>query len=227
MISAEFFFSTLVAWNLARVCFLRLGTVGGRELKMKRERFTILVLMALSLVSAAKAQQEAKPTAAPEATPNAQPVSNPVSATIKQQLTRYTKIMLAAAEAMPAEKYSFKPTPEMNTFGHLTMHIAQGNTFLCSRISGVAAPDAGKLADTDPKDKLVAGLQASFDFCATALANVDDSKLGEAMILFGNRPSSRAGALIALSDGWNDHYGAQAVYLRLNGILPPTAQPKP
>ena len=47
------------------------------------------------------------------------------------------------------------------------------------------------------------------------------------MVLFGNRPASRAAALIGLSDGWNDHYGAQAIYLRLNGILPPTAQPAP
>jgi hypothetical protein len=45
------------------------------------------------------------------------------------------------------------------------------------------------------------------------------------MTLFGNRPASRAAAWIALSDGWNDHYATQAIYLRLNGILPPTAQP--
>ena len=60
----------------------------------------------------------------------------------------------------------------------------------------------------DPKDKLVAGLKASFDFCTTALANVDDSKLSEPMVLFGRVPSSRAGALIALSMGFADHYGA-------------------
>jgi hypothetical protein len=72
----------------------------------------------------------------------------------------------------------------------------------------------------------VAALKGSFEFCTTALANVDDSKLGEAMMLFGKNPSSRAAAMIGLSDGWNDHYGALAIYLRLNGILPPTAQPK-
>jgi hypothetical protein len=55
---------------------------------------------------------------------------------------------------------------------------------------------------------------------------VDDSKLGDPLTL-GNRQTSRAGALITLSDDWYDHYGAQAVYLRLNGILPPTAQPAP
>src|SRR5258708_22602004 len=78
----------------------------------------------------------------------------------------------------------------MNTFGHLVMHIVQSNNLLCSKISGAAAPDA-KLADSDGKEKLVAGLKASFEFCSTALANVDDSKLSESMILFGNRPASR------------------------------------
>jgi hypothetical protein len=152
------------------------------------------------------------------------PVANPVTTVVKAQLTRYAKNMVAAADSMPAEKYSFKPTPEMITFGHLIAHIAESNNFLCAKISGAAAPE-GKLAESDPKDKLVAGLKASFDFCTTVLANVDDSKLGDPMVLFGNRPASRAAALIALSDDWYDHYGAQAVYLRLNGILPPTAQP--
>lgn len=150
------------------------------------------------------------------------PVANPVTTTVKGQMERYAKNMVAAAESMPAEKFNFKPTPEMNTFAHLTMHIAQSNNFLCSKISGQAAPEV-KLADTDGKDKLVAALKASFEYCSTALASVDDSKLGDSLTLFGNRQTSRAGALIGLSDDWYDHYGAQAVYLRLNGILPPTA----
>jgi len=164
------------------------------------------------LAAAASAQQDSAP------------VANPVSATVKSQMPRFAKNMIAAAEAMPAEKYGFKPTPEMNTYGHLVIHIAQANNFLCAKISGAAAPET-TVTDSDPKDKLVAGLKASFDFCATALADVDDSKLGAPTTLFGNRPASRAGALIALSDEWFDHYGTQAVYLRLNGILPPTAQP--
>jgi hypothetical protein len=151
-------------------------------------------------------------------------VTNPVSSTVKTQLPRFAKNMVAAAEAMPAEKYSFKPSPEMNTYGHLVLHILQSNNFLCAKVSGASAPEAS-LADTDSKEKLVAGLKASFDFCTTVLANVDDSKLGDPLVLFGNRPSSRAGALIAVSDGWYDHYSTQAIYLRLNGILPPTAQP--
>ncbi len=179
---------------------------------MKRTR--LLVLLAVVAAVAANAQESSAP------------VVNPVSATVKNQLTRFSKNMVAAAESMPADKYGFKPTPEMNSFGHLVMHIVESNNLLCSKISGTAAPDT-KLADSDGKDKLVAGLKASFEFCSTALANVDDSKLGESLVLFGNRPASRAAALIGLSDGWNDHYGAEAIYLRLNGILPPTAKPAP
>jgi DinB superfamily len=152
------------------------------------------------------------------------PVTNPVSSTVKSQLPRFAKNMVVAAEAMPPEKYSFKPTPEMNTYAHLVMHSAQANYNLCSKISGAAAPEV-ILADTDPKDKLVAALKSSFDFCTTALANADDSKLGIAVTLGPNRQSNGAGVMILLSDEWFDHYGTQAVYLRLNGILPPSAQP--
>jgi hypothetical protein len=197
------------------------------EEKMMRKQcgliFLIMVLATASLSGSAWAQ--AKAPDAQEAAKLA-PVTNPVSAAVKAQLPRFSKNMVAAAEAMPADKFNFKPTPEMNSFAHLVMHIAQSNNGLCSKISDTPAPDA-KLADTDPKDKLVAGLKASFDYCASALEKVDDSKLGDQMMLFGNRPFSRGAVLIILSDDWYDHYGAQATYLRLNGILPPTAQPAP
>jgi DinB family protein len=177
----------------------------------------------LTGVAVARSQQAAPAGGAGQDAANG-PVANPVSTTVKGQLARFQKNMVGAAELMPAEKYGFKPTAEMNTFGHVVMHIAQSNYTLCSKLSGSAAPDT-KLAETDGKDKLVAGLKDSFAFCTTVLANADDAKLGEQIPLFGGRMASRAAAWIALSDGWNDHYGALAVYLRLNGILPPSAQP--
>ena len=150
-------------------------------------------------------------------------VPNPVSATVKAQLGRYQKNIVAAAESMPAEKYGFKPTPEMSTFGHVVLHIMQSNNNFCSKIAGEAAPDL-KLAEVDGKDKLILGLKKSFEYCSAALADKDDAKLGEQIPLFGGQLMPRAVAWIALSDGWNDHYGQLAIYLRLNGILPPTAQ---
>jgi len=185
-------------------------------------RVVCVTAMAMVMWPGVGAAQQAAPAAS--APPDMTPVANPVSGFVKAGVARYQKNMVAAAEAMPAEKYSFKPSPEMNSFGHLVMHIAQSNNTFCAKISGQAAPDA-KIAESDPKDKLVAMMKDSFAFCSTALANVDDSKLGEQLLLFGNRPISRGGALVALGGSWTDHYATEAIYLRLNGILPPTAQP--
>jgi DinB superfamily len=189
-----------------------------------KTRMGLLVAGMTVLMAASNAfAQQAAPAAS--AAPDMTPVANPVSGFVKAGVARYQKNMVAAAEAMPAEKYSFKPSPEMNTFGHLVMHIAQSNNTFCSKISGQAAPDV-KIVETDPKDKLVAAVKDSFAFCAAALEKVDDSKLGEQFVLFGGRPISRGGALVALGGGWTDHYATEAIYLRLNGILPPTAQPE-
>ncbi len=178
--------------------------------------------------SSAFAQQTAAPATSGAATtpaaPDMTPLANPVSGFVKAGVARYEKSMVAAAEAMPAEKYVFKPSPEMNSFGHLVMHIAQSNNTFCSKIAGTPAPDV-KIAETDSKDKLVAAVKDSFAFCTAALAKVDDSKLGEQFLFFGGRPMSRGGALVALGGSWTDHYATEAIYLRLNGILPPTAQP--
>src|SRR5712664_3261287 len=178
---------------------------------MKTRVSLLVAVMTVFMAAGSAFAQQAAPAAS--APPDLSPVANPVSGFVKAGVARYEKNMVAAAEAMPAEKYVFKPSPEMNSFGHLVMHIAQSNNTFCAKISGQTAPDV-KIAETDAKDKLVA-----------ALAKVDDSKLGEQFVLFGNRPISRGAALVALGGSWTDHYATQAIYLRLNGILPPTAQP--
>jgi hypothetical protein len=188
-----------------------------------KARMSLFVAVAILMGAGVSVAQQAAPAAG--AQPDMTPVANPVSGFVKAGVARYQKNMVAAAEAMPPEKYSFKPSPEMNSFGHLVMHIAQSNNTFCSKISGQAAPDV-KISEADPKDKLVAAIKDSFAFCAAALEKVDDSKLGEQFMFFGNRPISRGGALVALGGSWTDHYATEAIYLRLNGILPPTAQPE-
>jgi uncharacterized damage-inducible protein DinB len=145
---------------------------------------------------------------------------------IREILPRRQKTLIAAAEQMPADKYSFKPTPEQMTFGKLMLHVTESNNFLCAKASDSEEPKSPALKENDDKEKLVAALKASFDYCSTALAKVDDSKLGDPVELFGGQKATRAFALFALSNDWADHYAAAAQYLRLNGMLPPTAQKK-
>jgi DinB superfamily len=177
---------------------------------MKRT-WLVLVVAAISPL-AALAQQAA------------QPETNPISNYTRQIVAGQAKNLIGAADEMPADKYTFQPTPAQMTFAHMIAHIAGTNNFLCSKISGVPAPTTDKLADTDPKDKLVSGLKASFDFCTSALAKVDDSNLGEVLTLYGTRTVSRGGAMIMLTDDFYDHYSMAAIYLRLNGLLPPSAK---
>ena len=162
---------------------------------------------------------------APLAVNAQQSPANPVSETVRRIVTQRAKILIAAAEEMPADKYSYQPTPAQMTFGHLVMHLQGSNFGLCSAISGTKPPEQAKVSDTDPKDKLVAALKSSFDYCTDALAKIDDSKLGESVPFFrGSQP--RAAVMIALTDDLFDHYSQAAMYLRLNGLLPPTAQRK-
>ncbi len=150
------------------------------------------------------------------------PSANPVTDNVRQRLARMSKILIASAEAMPADKYSFKPTEGNMTFGHLMGHITEANNFVCSKIAGQAMPKS-EAKESDGKDKIVAAMKESMDYCEKTLANVKDSDLGQEVELFGGRKGPKAAAVVELPVDWSDHYGAAAIYLRLNGILPPTA----
>jgi len=151
---------------------------------------------------------------------------NPVTSVVREILPRQQRNLVAAVEEMPADKFSYKPTEQQMTFGHLVLHIVESNNYLCSRIGDLPEVKAAvPLKESDGKEKLAAAVKASFDFCTTALNKVDDSKLSDEVELFG-RKGTRAFALIALTNDWADHYSSAAMYLRLNGLLPPTAQPK-
>ena len=180
---------------------------------------TILVTIFALCVLAVSSQAQ---TTAPQ---GSGPVKNPVSTVLRTIQPNRQKNILGAIEAMPADKFSYKPTPDQMSFAHLVAHIAESNNANCAKVADIAEPKVEPLKETDSKDTLLAAARTSFDFCTTALANLDDSKLGD-IVDFGRIQGPRAMAAFYLTGGWADHYAAAAMYLRLNGILPPSAQPK-
>lgn len=154
----------------------------------------------------------------------AQTPSSPVADALRANARRSAQNLIAAAEEMPADKYGFKPTPPQMSFADVVVHLAEGNDFFCGKISGVTPPSRDSIAANAAKDKLVARLRETFQFCDSSLAKVDDSKLAEQMPLFGDRPASRASVIVITVADWADHYSQAAIYLRLNGLLPPTAK---
>jgi|SRR5690242_4973891 uncharacterized damage-inducible protein DinB len=157
----------------------------------------------------------------------AQQSKNPVTDVLRDAVAGRKKNTVAAIEEMPADKFGFKPTPDQMSFGHLATHIAEANYFFCGKVGDVPQPKVEELTETAAKEKLVAAVAASFDFCSTALAKADDSKLGDSIQDFTGKTRPRAWAALALAGSWADHYGAAAMYLRLSGLVPPSAQKKP
>ena len=152
--------------------------------------------------------------------------ANPVATSAREIFERQSKYIVGAAEEMPGDKYGYHPTPEQWSFGKILSHVAQSDFNLCSMLSDAPAPQSWKVAETDPKEKLVPAVKASFDFCSKVLANLQDSKLGDTVKFLGGRQAPRARVLIELTDDLEDHYSQLASYLRLNKMLPPSAEPK-
>jgi hypothetical protein len=187
-------------------------------------RAILTLLFAFTCLASGWSQTAGSPSSpAPQAST---PTKDPVTASLRMLLPRSRNNILGAITAMPPDKFTYKPTPDQMTFGHLVVHIIESNNGGCARAAAIAPPKVDELKDTDAKDKLLAAATASFDFCADALGKMDDSKLGDEVEMFGGRKFPRAMASLGLASGWADHYAAAAQYLRLNGITPPSAQPK-
>jgi len=150
--------------------------------------------------------------------------ANPVADAFRDNAKEEAKNLMAAAEEFPADKFAFKPTPAQMSFGDIVVHLSQGNDYLCGSIGGVKAPTRTKVDHDDAKPALIARLRETFAFCDQALGSLTDANLGEQLPFFGGRKMSRASIMTLTTGDWADHYSQSAIYLRLNGLLPPTAK---
>jgi hypothetical protein len=148
----------------------------------------------------------------------------PMSTALRANAIESARNLVAAAELMPADKYAFKPSPTQHSFGELIAHAGQANDYLCGLLGGVAPPKRAKGEATAAKTALIARLRESNAFCADALTHLDDATLGDELTFLGKKTTRAAVMLEAVAD-WESHYSQAAAYLRLNGMLPPTAKP--
>jgi len=151
--------------------------------------------------------------------------AGPLASALSAALNRAARNMPAAAELMPPDKYGFKPTPEQMSFGSIIAHEAQSNERLCAALGGTSASTTEAAADA-PKADLVVRIRASFESCRSAVAGLSEGTLGDSVSFFGGRKATKARVAVALAQDWADHYAQAAMYLRLNGILPPSARPR-
>ena len=179
---------------------------------MKRHA-AILIGLAGTLLSPAFAQMNQ--------TANQTPPSN--AEAIRQQYNSVKSNILKAADKMPDDAYSFKPTPEQRDFAGWVGHVADAQTSTCSRALGTPkTPGAGSKTS---KADLVAALKDSFDTCDAAYAALSDANMNDSVQTFrGATP--RMAALAQNVEHDNECYGTMAVYLRLKGVVPPSSEPR-
>ncbi len=176
-------------------------------------------------------------TASAQMNPNTTPRIAPgtliePSKTFDVLLTNLEGELMGAAKAMPADKYSFAPSAAIfapsqavdfkgvRTFAAQLTHIAEANYYYAGMASGIKMDTDLKAIDSlTDKNKIIAALQASFDFAHKAMATLTAKNAFESVHEYDTR-ASLAGGLVA--HGF-DHYGQLVVYLRMNGVIPPAS----
>ena len=128
---------------------------------------------------------------------------------------------------MPAEEYSFRPTPDVRTFAQLIGHVVNANWFFCSQAKQEAPPSTTNHEQLSDKAALVKALNDSLAYCDQVYSTTTDANFNQPVKMapgVGMGPAStvRGAILIFNTTHNNEHYGNIVVYMRLKGHVPPS-----
>lgn len=181
---------------------------------------------------------QSQPSAAPQHTAVAS-VHHSNAEELDFMLVRMEPRILAIANVMPAEKYSFVPIAGqfkgVRSFAEQLKHIAADNyldgaAVLGERPPGNVGPGESGSATVQTKPEIIAYVRDSFEYVRRAAQHVDDangSYSNPDFLPYGPPQTTRMHILIANIGHTNDHYGQLVEYLRMNGIVPPESSALP
>ncbi len=131
--------------------------------------------------------------------------------------------LVQLAEAIPQEKYTWRPGEGVRSVSEVFLHVAGGN-FSIPRTLGAQPPEGfapqGFERSTTDKAKIIEHLKNSFAHVKRAVAGVADTDLDKAVRLFG-RDSTYRNVLLLLATHAHEHLGQMIAYARVNGVVPP------
>ena len=134
-----------------------------------------------------------------------------------KHLAALSQLSVAVANAMPAEKYGFRPHPESMNFGELMSHIAVTNYQFCAGLKDKEAPS---MPPPSGKDAVVKFLSDSFAYCSAVIDHLTEEQLSAVHSSPDGRLPGRE-VLLAMYVHVAHHRGQAEIYLRDNGIRPP------
>lgn len=151
--------------------------------------------------------------------------ANPLVASSRTMFGISKNDVLGSVDKIPANLWSFQPTPEVRTVGQLFAHIADGQYEFC----GVAAegkPLSKNIEKTAKnRDEIIAALNQAFAYCDSVYAKMTDAKAAEPVRFFGTNITRLAALDFNVAHNM-EHYGNLVTYMRLKGIVPPSSSPR-
>ncbi len=131
-------------------------------------------------------------------------------------------VIVKSAEKMPEENFSYKPTPDVRSFGAILGHIADAQYTFCSAVIGEKNP-APKIEKTKTsKADLTQALKDAFAYCGKAYA-IADSDAGGVVKFFGGERTKMN--VLSFNTSHNfEHYGNLVTYMRMKGLVPPSSE---
>ena len=149
--------------------------------------------------------------------------ANPITNSEKGVYGYISGEVIAAAQKMPEENYSFRPTPEVRTFGQLVGHVADAQYGLCAEAIGEPNPKKDIEKTKTSKADLIASLKDAVDFCNKAYTGMTDAQGGQ-MVKFMGYNMAKLTLLSVNTAHTDEHYGNMVTYLRIKGIVPPSSE---
>jgi uncharacterized damage-inducible protein DinB len=126
------------------------------------------------------------------------------------------------ANAMPEDKFGYKSTPAQRSYGEQVLHIAQVNVMLLGALGGKTPAPMINMKATSKAD-IVKAVADSFDYGTAVVKEFDNKTIQDTVQAPFMGPSTRARIVFFLIAHTQDIYGQMAVYLRLNGVVPPAS----
>ena len=183
------------------------------------ERLSILAMALIGVCAALPAAAQTSDSGFGEmASTSMASVAKAMHANIRRNLAE-------AAESVPAGEYSFKPTPQVRSFGELVGHVATANFFFCSQAKGEPSPSTTNYEKVTEKAALVKALNDSLAYCDAIYGATTDANFAATVKTRapgGDRDTTRGALLVFNTAHNNEHYGNLIVYMRLKGHVPPS-----
>ena len=139
------------------------------------------------------------------------------------------KKLVDLADAMPADKYSWRPAPGVRSVGEVFMHVVAGNSTLPSflgapRMDGISRDSEKTVTE---KAKIVELLKKSIENAKAAASNVTEADLNKKVKTFGDREMTERQVLFRILNHMHEHLGQSIAYARMNGVTPPWSNTSP